>query len=278
MWRESTRACRTIVAATLASTAIAACNPTAVTDTPGRASSPIGEARRSSDHGAGGSAIEQFALAQGTYCDPDPGSAIDCSLLPPDVGWIFGYCIDVGCPRFYVADIGGVNARYWALRQFAPALPPYSVDGTVAESRLGDGRRHLIVNLRARNTLFAIWDDQPAPLFGSDLMEYPTIAPVMADLTSAIELVLPANFVGMPDLTQLLFDPEPGMEIRRLSTTATAEGTLRRAYDDIPAGTRVEVQATSRYLPRLEARAVPGKRLVALTYDPTSRLTVKPVR
>jgi hypothetical protein len=210
------------------------------------------------------SAIQQFANAQGTYCD-------DLNTLPCfgpyndlGIGWILGNGASAGPapfgrdPVFYNLDIGGVNSRWWAKNRLSPRFPRYAIRGRVHESRLNDGRRRLRISLEAENTFSFVgrehYDENGQylsfdPLIGADFFEYPGVdsatpdqTPRIADVTAELDLVLPAGFVGMPDLAQVVYEPTAGMEIRRMDVTVAFFGRLRNAYDDIPANARVRVR------------------------------------
>lgn len=222
--------------------------------------------------------IEQFALAQGTYCDADPAGALPCSLLPPDIGYIIGGGVAPDFDPQYTMDVGGVNARYWQRNGLSPSLPAYEASGTVVESRLGDGRRRLVINMKSRNTLSVLFTSIDGSVLGADFHEYPGETPMLADIDASIDVVVPADFVGMPDLAQVVFSPAPGMELRRFAARVEGEGVLRAAFDGIPAGTHVRMSNNSNWMPKLGARGVRSERMIMLDFDPTSRISVKPVR
>ena len=224
---------------------------------------------------------DAFVAAQGTYCDAaTPG---DCEFQAEwDIGFIPTACASA-CTLAVTTDFAGVNARWWA-RRGLPGFPAYEYTGAVSETRLVDGRRRNIANIRGHNTFVAFYDENSLDgvVLGADFFEYPIFSPaartpMLGDASLAAELIVPADFVGMPDVAQLLYFPAPGMEIRRLDATVTARGRLRKPYDGIPAGTLVDVHGISRAMPKLGVIGVRSRRLIELGYDPTSRITVKPV-
>lgn len=210
------------------------------------------------------SAIELFANAQGTYCDDL--TVLICEGPSNDLG--IGYILNNSAANgpvpfgreavYYILDVGGVNNRWWAKNGLLPRFPRYSVRGSVNETRLNDGRRRLRVSLDAQNTFssfgreyydeagqFASFDI----LAGADFFEYPGVDPAtpdmrprLADVTAELDLVLPADFVGMPDLAQVAYVPTAGMEIRRMDITVSFSGRLRIAFKDMPADTKVRVR------------------------------------
>ncbi len=210
--------------------------------------------------------IEKFALAQGTFCD-------DATYLPCFPGIDLGY-IYVNSEAFvrpkansysllYTLDIGGANARWYARNNLAPAYPPYSITGSVKESRLDDGRRRLLITARARNTFTQIDNDfydgsveyaYSDRLLGADFFEYPGVdasrpdrLPNLADVDAYIDLILPADYVGYPDLVQASDFPPAGMELRRLLVNVEATGKLLSPYNSLGIGTPVRVRVRDDY-------------------------------
>jgi len=99
--------------------------------------------------------------------------------------------------------------------------------------------------------------------------------PVPGNASLAAELIVPARFVGMPDVSQMLYFTIDGMEIRRFDVTVTARSPLHLAYDGLAVGTIVDTHGTFRSMPKLAANGVRSRRLIELHHDPTSRITVK---
>lgn len=246
-----------------------------------RAIAPAPDVVALASNGTKQSLTDAFVNAQGTYCDAaTPG---DCEFIAEwDIGYIPTACASA-CTLAVTTDFAGVNARWW-VRRGLPGFPAYYHTGAVSETRLADGRRRIIANIRGHNTFVAFYD---APgldgvVLGADFFEYPIFSPaartpMLGEASVAAELIIPADFVGMPDVAQLLYFPAAGMEIRRLDATVTARGRLRKAYDGIPAGTLVDVHGVSRSMPKLGVIGVKSRRLIEMGYDPTSRITVKRV-
>lgn len=224
--------------------------------------------------------VQAFVNAQGTFCNPAGGIPCDGFTLF-DIGYVYGACSQA-CNTSIVMDFGGVNRRWWDARNLG-AYPAYSSTGTVAETMLQDGRRHLIVNIRAKNTFVVFLDANFVSIVGADFLEYPTVAspssaPIVGEVTLHADLVLPVGYVGYPDIIEAAFDATSGIEVRAINTTATVDGPLRVPYDGVPAGTMVRVHGVSRSLLKLQTRGVPSKRLIALDYDPVSRIDVRVLR
>lgn len=249
-----------------------------------RVTAPSNPVSASAASGTNQSLTEAFIDAQGTYCVRDiPG---DCDAIDNfGLGYITSWC-SLSCAEnpSVTTDFAGVNRKWWD-RNGLSSFATYSYTGSVTESRLADGRRRLVVNIHGHNTfvLFFSQKDGFTPLVGADALEYPIFSdqprmPVLGDVSFAAELILPATFVGMPDVTQFFFLPEEGMEVRRMSLTATTTGPLRVAYDGMAAGTDVDVRGHFVYLPKLATKPVGSRRLIARGYEAMSRVTVQPTK
>jgi len=221
--------------------------------------------------------FRSFIDAQGTYCDLDPDGALPCVVLPPGIGFIVGFGLAPDADPYYTADFGGVNRRYYDTNGLTPALPAYAANGNLTETRLPDGRRRLIITFDAHNTLIALYDGFDVAL-GADFFEYGVEPVVLGSAKGVLDLILPADFVGMPDFAQAVFSPVPGMEVRRFQLSMDATGTLRRDFDGVAAGTRVNVSTFVNWLPMLANRPVRSGRLIMMAYEPSQRITVKPAK
>lgn len=260
----------------LLGTTLAACDSAEHAIAPGSAVS----ARAA--NGANQSTTEAFIAAQGTYCVRDiPG---DCDVIDSyGLGYILAWCsLSCDVNPALTMDFAGVNTKWWD-RNNLPSIAPYSYTGGVSESRLSDGRRRLIVNIHARNTFMLLYSlaDGFTPLVGAAFTEYPIFitdeprTPIVGDVSISAELIVPATYIGMPDITHFFFFPAQGMEVRRLNLTGTTTGPLRVAYDGIAAGTVVDVTGTSVFLPKLGANSVGSRRLIARNFEVMSKVTVR---
>ncbi len=229
------------------------------------------------------SLTQAFVDAQGTYCDvATPG---DCEFYDLwDIGYISAWC-GTPCDLVMGADFAGVNTKWWAKYGLSPSFPTYYYTGAVSESRLADGRRRIIANIRGHNTFVLVLarNDLAGVLIGADFFEYPRVSPlaltpILGDVSLAAELIVPADFVGMPDVSHMLFFPVDGMEIRRFNITINVRGPLRQDYDGFAAGTVMDAHGIFRYMPKLATVGVKSRRLIEQGYDPTSRVTLKPAR
>ena len=256
--------------------ALAAC------DSADRVTAPTNVSTRGAANGTNQSLTEAFMAAQGTYCVRDiPG---DCDVIDEyGLGYLLGWCV-LSCEDNpgLSADFAGVNRAWWD-RNGLPSYAPYSYAGGVTESRLPDGRRRLVVNIKARNTfvILSTLTNGFQIVVGADGIEFPIISdapktPTLGDVSLAAELILPATYVGMPDITHFTFFPAEGMEIRRLSLTISTGGPLRVAYDGMVVGTDVDVRGHFVYLPKLGEKVTNNRRLVSRNYEVMSRITVQP--
>ena len=216
------------------------------------------------------SALADFLARQGTYC----GTAGQFCHPTEDIGTILGWSSSATSPSVTL-DFAGVNAR-WYLEHLGRDFG-YAATGAVHERVLRDGRRIVSVNVRFDNTLVALYTGGTTPALGADFEEYGTVEPVTASGTFSLRFVVPAGYVGLPDLVQVLFEPLPGMELLQIVANLRAEGTLRSAVDGIPAGTEVRVALHTTYLPRLAATgAVNSPKLVRSFFEPSVRVQVRP--
>lgn len=248
-----------------------------------RATAPGSAVSARAASGTNQSLTEAFMAAQGTYCVRDILG--DCDGIDNfGLGYITSWC-SLSCAEnpSITTDFAGVNRKWWDRNGLA-AYAPYSYTGSVTESRLADGRRRLIVNIHGQNTFVFSFSQKDGftPLVGADATEYPIISdqprlPVLGNVSLAAEFILPATFVGMPDIGQFFFLPEKGMEVRRMNLIATSNGPLRVAYDGMAAGTEVNVRGHFVYLPKLAANST-SRRLIARGYEAMSAVTVRPVR
>lgn len=260
--------------ALLLGAALAACSDTPAATGPLTASiadSALQQARVSAE-------LDAFVAVQGTYCDD---FALPCDPDPRynDIGYILSQWEYVGGP-FVTLDPFGVNARWYAKpTHFGPVFPAFDYDGSVSERQLPDGRRRIVVHIRSRNTFAALYDEQGNTVLGADFFEYDFETPLLAQESASAELILPAGFVGQPDLAQVIFAPAPGLELLKFTVHVRFEGTLRRDFRGIPAGTEVSAVLLSTWLGKHIDKAT-GQRIgqVIGDYAPGTTINVKPIR
>lgn len=228
------------------------------------------------------SRVTEFVAAQGTYCNDAIG--LSCAEnVYYGVGLIYGFC-GAGCATGIDADIGGINRKWWDARNLGTYPAAYRATGTVNETEQRDGRRRLVVNIRAENTFVAFFDASQTYLVGASFFEYPSpfgnaaYRPLTGEVTLHADLVLPLGYSGYPDLVEAVINGSNGIDVRSINLTATVEGPLRLAYEGIPAGTMVRVHGVSHALAKLRARQVPSRHLIATDYTPVSRIDVRVLR
>lgn len=217
--------------------------------------------------------LKQFLAAQGTYCG---STGVFCHPTE-DIGSVLGWAGPTGAPAATL-DFAGVNAA-WYLEHLGTDVG-YAASGTVRERRLADGRRLVSVSMRFENTLLAAYPGFGSinPLVGADFEEYGTVEPVTAVGTLTLQMVLPADYVGLPDLIQVVFEPLPGMELLQLVANVRAEGMLRQDFDGITAGTLVRVTLHTGYLPKLIGTPAEHSRgLVRTFFGPSDQVRIQPI-
>lgn len=198
--------------------------------------------------------IDAFVAAQGTFCTPDGGSTGECTSLfgsdgPPDVVVWCDITSPTPCPYFDT----GVYAR-WLLEQGGPDLGT-TWRGSARERRLEDGRRHVVVDIDFRNALAHVTDFE-ALLSAFDDQELLEPLVAMGHLAHAVrdgavallgehsiryEFILPGEYAGMPDIVEVIYFPQEGMEFLGFDASGSAVGTMRSDYLGLEAGERARV-------------------------------------
>ena len=187
-------------------------------------------------------------------------AVLDCTLFQKyGIGLVITNGVAPDFVPTFLEDFGGVEPRYYARRGLRPKVPAFEVDGRLDESKLPDGRRRLRISMRTSNTFIQLFDPStpsstppiPLTLYGADFLELPGVSPqyrdvtpTLADMESELDLVLPAAFVGLPDMVEMVFAPRAGMEIRRWDIKISSHGRLRNPINGLPAGTLVSIRIT----------------------------------
>lgn len=218
-------------------------------------------------------ALDAFVVAQGTYCDD---ALLPCEPTYGDIGYTLGLGEAIGAP-FMTIDVWGVNARWWP-RHFTPIHPPFEYEGSIAEHRTIDGRRRITVNVRSRNTFSAVYHGDWTVALGADFYDYGTVDPIAAEASASVELLVPGDYVGYPDIMEVAWAPKPGMELVRYTASSKTEGTLRTDFNGIAAGTEVTASISGTWQPRHMDLRGRGVAFVRTDYSPGAVLQVKPVR
>jgi hypothetical protein len=148
----------------------------------------------------------------------------------PDYDWVN---ID------FLGDVANALKRYWGFDLDT------TVDGSVTERPLPDGRAEVSVIVHAHNALtvagyngpdgffleFGYWPWEIVPIWGG--MDYP---PSLGDSTLELKFINTKPGAPLPDFTQLCWAPEPGQQQISCSITVQAKGTLRESFG-VPEGT-----------------------------------------
>jgi hypothetical protein len=136
---------------------------------------------------------------------------------------------------FAIVNVLNLNAQW-----MEPDVPlGTTLDGTVTERPLPDGRAEVTVVLHTRHALTWVFGDEwPATVLGSSAysVAYEGAAPAWGDATTRLVFINPSAGYPFPSLTTLLGCPEPGQELVSLDITATASGPLHEAFG-VPEGT-----------------------------------------
>ena len=216
-------------------------------------------------------AFDAFLQAQGAFCG---SAALPCDPIYGDIGYIFAFGED-GEDAYMTIDPFGVNAR-WYPRHFPAISPAYAYDGSISEHRTSDGRRRITVNVRGRNTFVELYTSNGTVL-GADLFAYGQVPPVLGDADASLEVIVPGDYVGYPDLVRVVYDAEPGTELVRYSGNVAAQGRTRADFQGIPAGTLVKATLHLTWPARRTGPRHPDAGHGQATFDPAVVLKVKPV-
>lgn len=230
--------------------------------------------------GAAG-ALDAFVAAQGTWCDPAPDSPLWCGYVQPlDIGYIFGIGKAPDYDPTISFDFGGVNRRWWSRNRPDDVLArPFTYTGSVSEARMGDGRRRVRVSIKFEGTLAAAISYSGAgTLVGADFFEYGDLAPALGDGHVHVDFAVPADYLGMPDIYELVYSGREGFELLDMKGRVEVIGPLHTDFDGIAAGTMVKAVATSVWLNKLASRPRPGPQQIAQYFDAGSNFSLRPVR
>jgi hypothetical protein len=185
--------------------------------------------------------IDDFLKTQGTFCfDLGQGCIVFVPPLDNFVGW--AKLNNVGIGRGASIDYAGIAAAYLKDRGIRLGT---TMDGTVSERRLKDGRAEVSVVLHTTNALsWAVPVDvsEPNPdqnpfgdnplLFGARVPDVVAGAPPALG-NSQLKVVFKNSKPGapLPDLLQLLNEPEADQELVEMSFRGQADGALHATFD-----------------------------------------------
>src|SRR6266705_158871 len=165
--------------------------------------------------------IADFTSRQGTFCLDASFTCVGyggsgCSLFVPPQPNVIGF-IDPNTANFVLVDYSGS----------ANSLKPLgtTVDGSITEVALDDGRAEVVVVLHTRNALAWASDISssfPGPtLFGHRLDEVLAGGdPALADSLLQVTFKNTSPGAPLPDIIQLVNCPDPGQELESISFRA----------------------------------------------------------
>jgi hypothetical protein len=193
--------------------------------------------------------IEQFVSAQGTFCFPD-GSGGCVTFVPPVANFIGSSNNTQDTPRQRSAKRKlCASVDYAGLADNKGVSFGTTMDGTVTERKLSDGRAEVTVRLHTKNALTWViegrvkendCDFAEGPLlFGhrlNDVLPPFNKDAALGDSFLQVVFINPMPGHPLPDLIQLFGFPEEGQQLRSFSFYASADGTLRAAFG-VPEGT-----------------------------------------
>lgn len=199
--------------------------------------------------------ISDFIAAQGTWCTA-PGGPTGCTNLygaggPADVPVWCDYNTD---PYFCFYGDLGVWERFVKQQTGAGFGSVYG--GQVTERPLDDGRRLVKISLHGKNVLTLGINEAALQVYYADPVGIANAIvigasphelvdhlrqPTLGDLKLDVELILPAGYVGLPDLVELFYEPPEGMEFRSMRWVSNVQGVTRMAFGAVPAGVPARV-------------------------------------
>jgi hypothetical protein len=178
-----------------------------------------------------------FTSQQGAWCAVFDEEGIDCAAS----GYGGQACEDgfsYTFPQFWSDPKRGYTAGIDTLGQLDDGSFGTTVDGSVTESRMPDGSAAIKVVLHTANALTRVLSsDAGFVVFGYSRGEvFGGAMPVLGDVQGQISFRNTSPGAPLPDISQLLFCPEPGQSLEVFSVRARASGPLRAGFG-VPEGT-----------------------------------------
>lgn len=249
----STRRPALLAALSLLLASVAACDKPAITE-------PVEFSAGSPANVTGAPAtssltVADFIAAQGTWCTAT-GGPTGCTNLfgpggPADVPV---WCEYNAAPYLCFYGDLGVWERFVQQQTGAGFGSRYT--GKVTEQPLADGRRLVRINLHGTNVLTLGIDEAALQVHYADpvgiasamvIGESPyelahgVRQPTLGGLELDFEMILPADYVGLPDLVELFYEPPAGMEFLSMRWVSNVPGVTRTAFGAVPAGVPARV-------------------------------------
>jgi hypothetical protein len=182
------------------------------------------------------------------------GSVINFVPPVPDyLGWSTSF--NEPDVRFALIDYAGIAAKW--IEDNAGLSLGTSINGSVSERRLSDGRAEITILLHTKNALIWAMSIDPANccdfvntplLFGyraQDLVANPTLQPALAECQFQFVFKNSAPGAPIPDLVDAFIfgNTAPGQELVSYSLKANGDGPLRAEFG-VPDGTRGRIIVT----------------------------------
>ena len=228
--------------------------------------------------------ITDFSSRQGVYClKADNNGNVDCAasgyhgtgcalFVPPQPN--VGAWIDPTTAVFTLVDYAGL-----ADSLLGGALGT-TLDGSVTEVALPDGRAEVTVLLHTQNAL--TWASDVSTAFPGSILFGHTLSDVINGQDAALgSSLLQLKFKNtapgapLPDLIQLIFCPTAGQDLTTLSFRAQATGTLQAA-SGVPDGTSGRMEVTQTGLLGVASVANSNSR-VALDAFPAEHIVIQAI-
>jgi hypothetical protein len=176
--------------------------------------------------------IQDFLVAQGTYCFPDETG--NCQLyLAPISNYLSWFTRELGPRGTTVAiDYAGI-ANTWMQQQTGRSAGT-SLSGRVTERVIGDGQSHVTVELFGQDVMAYAVDhaNLAGPLFwGARPFEVGAgQAPGTGSMRMEIRFTHNAPGGPLPDLLQIIRQPQPGQHLESVMLSYSGKGEFGEAY------------------------------------------------
>ncbi len=181
--------------------------------------------------------FDEFLAAQGTYCVNNPADCVDVQAPLPELGQFANGEYTISS----IVDYFGQADSYLRTASGGKISLGSTVEGSVTERPLKDGRAEIHVIVRATNIL--IYAAGPEFLAGDPLFFGATVGEILAGASPAVgtsfyeyKFITSAPGLPLPDLVKIAYFPDPGQEQIQLNFHAEADGLLRAA-SGFPEGT-----------------------------------------
>jgi hypothetical protein len=221
--------------------------------------------------------IADFISRQGTFCLKFGDCAASsyggggCDLFVPPQPNVGGW-VDPKTAYFVLMDYAGLTDA------LVGGVFGTTLDGSVTEVPLADGRARVSVTLHTRNAL--TWASDVSSSFPGPILFGHRLDQVIGGADAALgESLLKITFKNtapgapLPDNIQLGFCPDPGQELEIYSFQGRANGSLRAAFG-VPEGSPGRLEVVQTGLIRVAGVANPDSR-VALDAFPAEKITIQ---